>query len=88
MNANQTWKTAYFAAVCETDDAKMMVRIFEARAAIERRLLCPIEQGSVEHGELLAAQKALEILKSERVDKTDRLHTQVGSTSSQSTAEA
>lgn len=47
----------------------MMVRIFEARAAIEQRLLCPIEEDSVEHGELLAAQKALEILKSERVDK-------------------
>lgn len=88
MNGNQTWKSAYLAAVCETDDAKMVARIFEARAAIEQRFLCPIGQDSVEHGELLAAQKALEILKSERVDKTGCLHTQTGPPSPQSTAQA
>jgi hypothetical protein len=53
---------AYLAAVCETDDAKMMGRILEARAAIEQRLLAPIEEDSLEHRELLAAQKALEVL--------------------------
>ncbi|MGC1902378.1 MAG: hypothetical protein WA715_01005 [Candidatus Acidiferrum sp.] len=69
MNVTYAWEEEYLAAVRETDDARMMGRILEARAAIEQRLLLPIEQGSVEHREVLAAQEALEILKSERVDK-------------------
>ncbi|MGC1905188.1 MAG: hypothetical protein WA715_15310 [Candidatus Acidiferrum sp.] len=88
MDGSYAWQTAYFAAVCETNDEVMMSRILEARAAIEQRLLSPVEQDSAEHRKLLATQKALEILKSERVDKNDRLHTQAGSASSQSTAQA
>jgi hypothetical protein len=69
MDGIYAWQQAYLAAVCETDDAKMMGRILEARAAIEQRLLVPIEEDSVEHRDLLAAQKALEVLKSERVQR-------------------
>jgi hypothetical protein len=68
MNATYAWEEAYLAAVCETDVAMMMGRILEARAAIEQRLLVPVEKDSVEDRELRAAQKALELLKSERVD--------------------
>jgi hypothetical protein len=71
MNRSYIWQPAYLTAVAETDDAMMMGRILEARAAIEQRLLVPIEEDSVEYTELVAAQKALEVLKSERVDKID-----------------
>ena len=54
----------------------MLVRIMEARAAIEQRLLLPIEEDSQEYRELRAAQNALDVLKSERVNNippSDRL---------------
>jgi hypothetical protein len=72
MDGTFAWQPAYLAAVYETDDAMMMSRIFEARAAIEQRLLVPIEQDSTEYRELTAARNALELLKSERVDQIDR----------------
>jgi hypothetical protein len=75
MNGNYIWQTAYLAAVCETNDEMMMSRILEARAAIEQRLLVPIEQDSAEHREIRAAKKALEVLKSERVDKIENPRT-------------
>ena len=50
----------------------MMVRIMEARAAIEQRLLLPIKEDSEEYLELRAAQNALDVLKSERVDDVPR----------------
>jgi hypothetical protein len=68
-NPTYIWQPAYFAAVCETDNARMMVRIMEARAAIEQRLLLPIEEDSEEYRELRAAQKALDVLKTERAEK-------------------
>ncbi len=75
MNGNYIWQTSYLAAVCETNDELMMGRILEARAAIEQRLLVPIEQDGAEYREIVAAGKALEVLKSERVDKIERPHT-------------
>jgi hypothetical protein len=69
VNGNYFWQTAYLAAVYETNDEMMMGRILEARAAIEQRLLVPIEPESAEHRELLAAQEALDVLKSERVQR-------------------
>ena len=75
MNGNYIWQTAYLAAVCETKDELMMGRILEARAAIEQRLLVPIEQDGAEYRGIVAAEKALEVLKSERVDKSERPHT-------------
>jgi hypothetical protein len=78
MNGTYIWQPAYLAAVYETNDEVMMGRILEARAAIEQRLLVPIEEDSLEYRELLAAQKALEVLKFERVDQID-LHTSASS---------
>jgi len=57
MNGNYIWQTAYLAAVCETNDAMMMCRILKARAAIEQRLLVPIEQDGAEYREIVAAEK-------------------------------
>jgi formiminotetrahydrofolate cyclodeaminase len=71
MDGTYIWQTAYLAAVCETNDEMMMGRILEARAAIEQRLLVPIEQDSAEYREIVAAEKALEGLKSERVDSDE-----------------
>jgi hypothetical protein len=71
MNGTYIWQPAYLAAVYETNDEVMIGRILEARAAIEQRLLVPIEEDSLEYRELLAAQKALEVLKFERVDQID-----------------
>jgi formiminotetrahydrofolate cyclodeaminase len=73
MPPTYVWQPAYLAAVCETDNARMMVRIMEARSAIEQRLLLPIDEDSEEYRAIKAAQKALDVLKSERVDKTGQL---------------
>jgi hypothetical protein len=60
------WQDAYVSAVLETDDELMPTRIYEALAAIEQRLLSPIEAGCAEHREIENAQRALLTLKSER----------------------
>ena len=83
MDGTYAWQPAYLAAVCETNDELMMGRILEARAAIEQRLLVPIEQDGAEYREIVAAGKALEVLKSERVDHVERPHV-FASASSQS----
>jgi hypothetical protein len=54
------------AAALETDDALMPTRIYEALAAIEQRLLTPIEEGRAEHRAMEDAQRALLALKIER----------------------
>jgi hypothetical protein len=41
--ATYPWQTAYLSAVLETDNVAMPTRIYEALAAIEQRLLNPIE---------------------------------------------
>lgn len=53
-------------AVLETDDALMSTRIYEALAAIEQRLLSPIEAEYEEHIAIENAQRALLTLKVER----------------------
>jgi hypothetical protein len=60
------WQEPYIAAVHETDDAKMPGLIYEAAAAIEQRLLSPIESGSDEDRAIQNAQTALQILRAER----------------------
>jgi hypothetical protein len=70
MSSIDLWRPAYVAAVCETDNARMMVRIMEARSAIEQRLLLPIDEDSEEYRAIKAAQHALDVLKCERVDNT------------------
>jgi formiminotetrahydrofolate cyclodeaminase len=72
MSSIDLWRPAYLAAVCETDDSRMMTRIMEARAAIEQRLLLPIDEDSEEYRAIKAARNALDVLKSERVDNIPR----------------
>jgi hypothetical protein len=61
------WHPAYLSAVLETDNALMPTRIYEALAAIEQRLLSPIEAGGIEHREMENAQRGLLTLRAERV---------------------
>jgi hypothetical protein len=70
MNQPKTylWLPAYLSAVLETDNALMPTRIYEALAAIEQRLLSPIESGGDEYKEIENAQRGLLTLKAERVD--------------------
>jgi hypothetical protein len=60
------WQDVYMSAVLETDDAFMSTRIYEALAAIEQRLLSPIEEGCAEHRAIEDAQRALLTLRIER----------------------
>jgi hypothetical protein len=60
------WQEPYMAAILETDDAKMPAHILEATAAIEQRLLSPIESGFHEDRQIQNAQEGLQILKAER----------------------
>jgi hypothetical protein len=71
MNQPRThlWLPAYTSAVLETDDALMPTRIYEALAAIEQRLLRPIETDSTEYREIENTQRGLLTLKAERVDE-------------------
>jgi hypothetical protein len=79
MDGIYSWQAAYLAAVCETDDSLMDGRILEARSALEQRLLSPIE--GEEYRAVKNAEKALEVLRSERIRKFD------GSRSSRQTSE-
>jgi hypothetical protein len=53
-------------AVLETDNSLIPTRIYEALAAIERRLLKPIETDGIEYRAIENAQKGLLALKAER----------------------
>jgi hypothetical protein len=59
----------YIGALLETDDSKLAHRIYEALAAIEQRLLSPVESGSDEEKALKTAQKLLAIIKAEKLDR-------------------
>ena len=72
-----SWQQDYIAALLETDDARLPHLIYEAIAAIEQRLLSPVEAGSQEEQALEAAQKLLAIIKAEKLDgRFDRRVTQ------------
>jgi hypothetical protein len=79
MDTLYPWQAAYLAAVCETDDSLMDGRTLEARAALEQRLLSPIE--GEEYRAIENAEKALEVLRAERV------HNFAGAGSSEQTFE-
>jgi hypothetical protein len=85
MDGIYSWQAAYLAAVCETDDSLMDGRILEARAALEQRLLSPVEDE--EYRAIQYAEQALEVLRTERVHKVNLNAANPGfpSTSSQST---
>jgi hypothetical protein len=64
--ATYLWQTVYLAAVLETDNTAMPTRIYKGLAAIEQRLLSPIEEGGTEYRAIEDAQRGLLALKAER----------------------
>jgi hypothetical protein len=66
--ATYLWQQPYLAAVCETDNGLMMIRVYEALAAIERRRLTPVEPGGEEDRALTAAEEGLRGLITERAE--------------------
>ena len=64
-----SWQPDYIGALWETDDSKLAHRVYEALAAIEQRLLSPVELGSDEEKALKTAQKLLAIIKAEKLDR-------------------
>ena len=61
-------QAAYQAAILETDDAAMSLRIYEALAAIEQRRLSDLEPDSEENRALEDAEQGLLALKAERIE--------------------
>jgi hypothetical protein len=70
MDEKYTWQAAYNAAILETDNAMMPVRIYEALAAIEQRRLSDLEPGSDEERALEDSERGLLALKAERLDSS------------------
>jgi hypothetical protein len=71
MNYPETsyaWQHAYMDAVCETDNGLMMIRIYEAHAAIEQRRLTSVKPGREEERALEAADTGLRSLITERAE--------------------
>jgi 1,6-anhydro-N-acetylmuramate kinase len=66
--SSSPWRTAYVAAIFETDNARMVLKVADARAAITERLNNPIEISKLEYEAIEAARQALGTLKAERVD--------------------
>lgn len=58
------WEACFIEAKLETDESLKLARIYEAIAAIEQRLLSPVDPGSDEDIKLKAAQAGLARLKS------------------------
>ena len=70
MNEKYTWQAAYRAAISETDNAAIPLRIYEALAAFEQRRLSDLEPGSDEERALEDAERGLLALKAERLDSS------------------
>jgi hypothetical protein len=68
MKEKYTWQAAYKAAILETDNAAMPLKIYEALAAIEQRRLSYLEIDNEEERALEDAERGLLALKSERID--------------------
>jgi hypothetical protein len=66
--SSSPWRTAYVAAIFETDPAKMSLKIASARAAIAERLNSAIEIGRLEHEGIEAARERLATLKAMPVE--------------------
>jgi hypothetical protein len=66
-----SWQQAYLAAVLETDNDLMPLRIYEALAAIEQRLISPLE--AIEQMAIDDAQKGLLTLKAERIAEREQV---------------
>jgi hypothetical protein len=65
---SSVWRSAYMAAIFETDAARMASRISDARVAISERLSRLVEITPHEHEALQAAGQKLETLKVQHVD--------------------
>jgi hypothetical protein len=65
---SSVWRTAYVAAILETKDALMSVRVSDARAAINERLNSQFEITPHEREALDAAVQKLAILKVQHVE--------------------
>jgi hypothetical protein len=65
---SSVWRTAYVAAILETDAARMALRISDARAAINERLNIPVEIAPLEREALDAAVQKLATLKVHHVE--------------------
>jgi 7,8-dihydro-6-hydroxymethylpterin-pyrophosphokinase len=63
--ATYSWQQVYLTAVLETDNDLMPLRIYEALAAIEQRLLSPMDAN--EQRTIDDAQTGLLTLKAERI---------------------
>jgi hypothetical protein len=63
-----SWQLDYIAALLETDDSKLPPRLYKAIAAIEQRLLSPIEPGSEEDQAIKQAKKVIAVIRAERLD--------------------
>jgi hypothetical protein len=66
--SSSPWRTAYVAAIFETEPIKMALRVADARAAITERLNGPIEISRLEHEAIEAARQGLATLKAKPVD--------------------
>lgn len=60
------WQEPYLNAVQETDDSKMPHHLMEAIAAIEQRLLSPIDKNSLEYRAIENTRRGIEVLRAER----------------------
>jgi hypothetical protein len=67
MEEKYTWQAVYRAAILETDNAAMSLRIYEALAAIEQRRLSELESDGEEDRALEDAERGLLALKAERI---------------------
>jgi len=65
---SSVWRTAYFSAIFETDPAKLILTIADARVAITERLNSPIEVSRLEHEAIEAARQRLDTLKAKPVE--------------------
>ena len=63
-----SWQVDYIAARLETDDSKPPRWLYEAIAAIEQRLLSPVEPGSVEDHAIKQAQKVIAVIRTEKLN--------------------
>jgi hypothetical protein len=66
--SSSAWRTAYVAAIFETDCIRMALRIADARAAITERLNGPIEISKLEHESIEAARQGLATMKAKPVE--------------------
>jgi hypothetical protein len=60
------WQVSYIAAVLETNPILRVSKIIEALAALEHRLLSPVEPGSAEETALKLAKVGLARLKADQ----------------------